>query len=82
MAEIEYSEVDQIAWIRLNRPKVKNSFTLVMIYKWAKFLRMDMRTSLDLILSHMAVVQTNANTDDALDAFRADQRQRSSGTMV
>jgi hypothetical protein len=82
MAEIEYSLVDQVAWIRHNRPKVKNSFTLVMVYQWAQFLHMVMRTSLYLISSHMAVVQTNAKTDDALDAFRADQRERSSGTKV
>lgn len=45
-------------------------------------LHLDMRTSLDLISSHMAVVQTNAKADDALDAFRAGQRERSPGTKA
>lgn len=39
MADIEYSVTRGVAWIRLNRPHVKNSFTLEMIDDWARFLR-------------------------------------------
>lgn len=38
MADIEYSVVNHVGWIRLNRPELKNSFTLAMIDQWAEFL--------------------------------------------
>lgn len=38
MADIEYSVVNRVARIRLNRLHVKNSFTLEMIDQWAQFL--------------------------------------------
>lgn len=39
----------------------------------------DLRTSLDLISSHMAVVQTTRDSREALDAFRAKRAPRFSG---
>ncbi len=39
----------------------------------------DLRTSLDLISSHMAVVQTTKDSREALDAFRAKRTPRFSG---
>jgi enoyl-CoA hydratase/carnithine racemase len=38
MEEIEYSIVDHVATIRLNRPKRKNAFTLNMVAQWAAML--------------------------------------------
>lgn len=39
MADIEYAVLNRVAWIRLNRPRLKNSFTLEMVDRWAGFLR-------------------------------------------
>lgn len=38
MKDIEYAVNDGVAWIRLNRPEQKNSFTLEMIDAWKGFL--------------------------------------------
>src|SRR5664280_1558588 len=38
LSDIEYAVVNRVARIRLNRPRVKNSFTLEMIDAWASFL--------------------------------------------
>jgi enoyl-CoA hydratase/carnithine racemase len=39
MADIDYSVRGRVAWIRLNRPEQKNSFTLDMIDQWKSFLK-------------------------------------------
>jgi enoyl-CoA hydratase/carnithine racemase len=38
MDDIQYSVVNRVAWIRLNRPAQKNAFTLEMIDAWKGFL--------------------------------------------
>jgi enoyl-CoA hydratase/carnithine racemase len=42
-------------------------------------LQLDLRTSLDLVSSHMGIVQTNAQAGRSLEAFRAGQRERGRG---
>lgn len=39
MSDIEYEIRNRVAWIRLNRPEQKNSFTLEMIDAWRGFLQ-------------------------------------------
>ncbi len=39
MSDLEYTNVNGIGWIRLNRPQVTNAFTLEMIDAWARHLR-------------------------------------------
>ena len=39
MSDLEYKVTNRVAWIRLNRPETKNSFTLEMIDEWVERLR-------------------------------------------
>jgi enoyl-CoA hydratase/carnithine racemase len=73
MANLEYTVKDRIGTILLNRPGAKNAFTLEMIDEWAQALRSartDLRTALDLISSHMAVVRSTQDSAEAMAAFR------------
>ena len=36
MQELEYSVVERVAWLRLNRPEQKNAFTIEMIDEWVR----------------------------------------------